>query len=328
MNFSDFQRFRERILRERSNVLDCAATNLYASLARLIPPATPTPEHTVHRCHLATEWGHHFGFSPETSRLAFVSSGARDSLSRLFRYYKSTNTCLWLPADNYPVYGELARTAGFTPCEFPTIPTPVWPNSAPATGPELLVVTNPLKPLGRWLTQSDVATLKVWLTASPQRRLILDVVYTFDRQFHATTLELIATGQTILLHSLTKGWLHPRLFGVALVPAIDAKALADSFRTQPPSQSNLARARELLSSHAEMPIVVANEIAAARERLHSALPIMSPALSSLDAASYFTPVSGHWSDLIETHNILGIPASVFGSSRDDITILSSLNFVV
>jgi hypothetical protein len=159
MNFSDFQRFREKIMQERNGVLDCAATNLYASLARLIPPDTPAPEHTVHRCHLATEWGQHFGFSPETSRLAFVSCGVRDSLSRLFSYYKSTNARLWLPSDNYPVYGELARTAGLTPCEFPTIPVPVWPDSAPATGPELLVVTNPLKPLGRWLTQSDVATL-------------------------------------------------------------------------------------------------------------------------------------------------------------------------
>ena len=159
MNFPDFQRFREKILRERSDVLDCAETNLYASLARLIPSPTPTPGHTVHRCHLATEWGQYFGFSSETSRLALVSCGVRDSLSRLFSYYKSTQASLWLPADNYPVYGELARTAGFAPCEFPTLPNPVWPDSTATLRSELLVVTNPLKPLGRWLTQEDVTSL-------------------------------------------------------------------------------------------------------------------------------------------------------------------------
>jgi aspartate/methionine/tyrosine aminotransferase len=327
MKFADFQQFREKVLREQRDVLDCAATNLYAALARLIPPFTPVPEHTVHRCHLATEWGQHFGFPAETSRLSLVSCGVRDSLSRLFSHYKGTNACLWLPADNYPVYGELARAAGLIPLEFPTLPDPIWPDAPPTTGPELIVVTNPLKPLGRWLSHQDVAALIAWLHASPQRRLILDVVYTFDRQFHTTTLELVETEQTILLHSLTKGWLHPRLFGIALVPKRDAGTLADVFRALPPAQSNLVRARELLSHHADMPAVIAREIAASRKRLFSALPEDFPAISPVEASSYFMPIRGHWSDLLESKNVLGIPASVFGSPREDITILSSLNFV-
>lgn len=326
MNFTEFQVMREKIRIERPGVIDCAATNLYSALARLFSPTSAAPNHTVHRCDLAAEWVQCFGFLPEVAGCAFVSSGVRDSLTLLFRYYAETKARLWLPADNYPVYGELARAAGIAAQEFLTLPAPVWPDAKPGTAIEVLVLTNPVKPLGRWLTMEDVAVLTAWLAASPNRRLLLDAVYTFDPRFHPTTLQLVATGQTILLHSLTKGWLHPRLFGIALVPESDARVLAPIFRAQPPPQPSLARARELLSCYRKTPVAVGAEIAAARTRLRSALAGGACGLTSADVTGYFTPVVGGWSDLLEEANVLGIPASVFGSSHEDITILSSLNF--
>jgi histidinol-phosphate/aromatic aminotransferase/cobyric acid decarboxylase-like protein len=328
MNFANFQLFREKALRERRELIDCAATNLYAALARLIPPVTPPPEHQVHRCHLADEWGQHFGIQPEIAGRALVSCGVRDSLTLLFRHYAGKDACLWLPADNYPIYGELARAARLKLQEFPTLPEPVWPDVAPASPVEILVVTNPLKPLGRWLTARDVVALIAWLAASPQRRLVLDTVYTFDTRFHPTTFQLLATGQAILLHSLTKGWLQPRLFGVALVPESDAVALSPMFRAHPPPQPNLARARELLARHADMPVAVSREISAARKRLIAVLPARFPTLPTEDAPGYLMPIMGHWSDLLKDTNVLCLPATVFGSPREDITILSSLSFIV
>jgi len=76
-----------------------------------------------------------------------------------------------------------------------------------------------------------------------------------------------------------------------------------------------------------MPAAVGAEIAAAHERLRSALPLEVVDLASADVAGYFKPVQGRWSDLLEDANVLGIPASSFGSSRDDITVLSSLGFL-
>lgn len=327
MNFTEFQALREKIRVERPGVIDCAATNLYSALARLIPPASAAPNHTVHRCHLATEWAQCFGFLPEVAKCAFVSSGVRDSLTLLFRYYAETKARLWLPADNYPVYGELARAAGLAAQEFLTLPAPVWPDAKSGTAIEVLVLTNPVKPLGRWLTTEDVTALTAWLAASPSRRLLLDAVYTFDLHFHPTTLQLVATGQTILLHSLAKGWLHPRLFGIAVVPESDARALAPIFRAQPPPQPSLARAQGLLSCYQEMPATVGTEIAAARTRLQSAVPTGICGLTAADVTGYFTPVLGRWSDLLEEANLLGLPATVFGSSREDLTILSSLSFL-
>jgi len=39
------------------------------------------------------------------------------------------------------------------------------------------------------------------------------------------------------------------------------------------------------------------------------------------------PVTGCWSDLLENFNVLGLPATVFGSPHEDLTILSSLSFL-
>ncbi len=326
MNFSEFQQCREKILRERESVLDCAETNLYQALARLIPEATSPSQITVHRCHLAAEWVERFGLMSEISRRALVSSGVRDSLGQLFHHYAKGNARLWLPSDNYPIYGKLARIAGLRTREFPTLNGIVWPDAAPTDDMEILLVTNPLKPLGRWLTSQDVQYLEAWLGGGHRRRLLLDVVYTFETQFHRTTLRLLETEQTILLHSLTKGWLHPKLFGVALVPETDFATLAPVFRPQIASQSNLARARALLALHPEMPSAVAHALAIGRGALAAALPANVLLPTQVNAPGYFFPVGVQWQTLLDRDRILGLPASVFGSRCEDVTVLSSLKF--
>ncbi|HEX2751091.1 MAG TPA: aminotransferase class I/II-fold pyridoxal phosphate-dependent enzyme [Verrucomicrobiales bacterium] len=326
MNFADFQKFRDGLLKERQDIIDCAETNLYRTLARLTPPPAAPAQGTVHRCHLASEWVERFGFAPETSRRALISCGVRDSLARIFRHFAGEGAALWIPADNYPVYGELARAAGLTFREFVTLPAPVWPDAPPVAGPELLLLTNPLKPCGRYLTPEEIDALKRWLAARDSRRLLVDAVYTFDTAFHSGTLDLLESGQTILLHSLTKGWLHPRLFGIALVPAADAALLTPAFRADPPSQENLARARDLMGPHASMPAAVARELESGMLRLREKLPVSLPAAPLRNAPGYFLTIERNWKELLEIHRILGLPASVFGSSREDVTILSSLTF--
>jgi aspartate/methionine/tyrosine aminotransferase len=325
MNFAEFQQSREKILRERESVLDCAETNLYRALACLAPPTFPPPSTTIHRCHVAAEWAECFGFANETARRALVSCGVRDSLAILFQHYAGANSRLWLPRDNYPVYAELARSAELATSEFPTLNDILWPDATPASYAEILLVTNPLKPTGRWLNSRDVQQLEVWLAQDASRRLLLDAVYTFGTEFHPTTLRLLKTRQAILLHSVTKGWLHPRLFGVALVPEADFAMLAPVFRAKPPPP-NLSHARELLTQHRATPAAVATALACTREKFAAAMPqtIQLPACG--DAPGYFFPVSAPWQILLDRHGILGLPASVFGSQREDITILSSLKF--
>lgn len=191
----------------------------------------------------------------------------------------------------------------------------------------MLLVTHPLKPRGRRLNAADVAALSNWLAVSSRRRLLIDTAYTFDTRFDPATSRLLATDQAILLHSVTKGWLHPRLFGITLVPEEDANVLTPLFRAHAPSQDNLARARQMLGPHANMPALVAAELASAWRRMRERLPSAMSVMRYDDTPGYFICVSGSWRELLDTHRVLGLPATVFGSARKDITILSSLVFV-
>lgn len=325
MNFTAFQDLRRTLLAEQPGLIDCAETNLYRALAPLIPTA-PLPTEKVHRCHLATQWVEYFGLPGDVSKRAFITCGVRDSLNRLFTHAATKSLRLWLPEDNYPVYHELAKAAGITPMSFPTLPEIRWPEEAPSDQNEFLLLTNPLKPRGRFLDEADAAHLKTWLAASSRRRVLLDTVYALDMRFDARTLDLFATDQVILLHSLTKGWLHPRLFGVALVPEADFAEWMPVFRDAPPPQENLAAARFLLRDHPQMPSEVAASLEAARLRLAEAWPDLFERCLPTTVPSYFFPIQVPWQQLLE-YGVLGLPASTFGSSREDFTLLSSLTFI-
>lgn len=326
MNFTDFQQRRKELLTLRPGLSDCAETNLYRALYSLIPAAPPPVSGTVHRCHLASQWTELFGLPAECSKRALISSGVRDSLARLFRHYAGTGAKLWLPQDNYPVYHELAIAAGLSPHRFPTLPEIEWPAAAPSGSDEVLLITHPLKPRNRPLDGQDLKTLLNWLQQSTGRRVLLDCVYTLGSQFDDVTLKLLATGQTLLLHSLTKGWLHPRLFGIALVPEADAADLTPAFRASPPSQENLAFARHLMAEHATLPRQVAQALETAKQRLFGQFPHLAARTLVTGGIGYFFPVRIPWEKLLE-EGVLGLPASTFGSHREDITLLSSLSFL-
>ena len=218
MNFGDFQLWREQSLRSNPDLLDCAETNLYHCLASLQPkPSASHKAHSVHRCDLARTWLNRYGFSANDSRHALVCRGVRHALALIFRELVRDNAALWIPADVYPIYLELASAAGIKPSLFKTLPEPKFPAAKPNDSPEYLLIANPWKPLGRFLTNAECAALIGWLDASPRRRLLVDCVYDLSAPFHATTQELQRTGRAILLHSVTKGWLWPKTFGVALI---------------------------------------------------------------------------------------------------------------
>jgi histidinol-phosphate/aromatic aminotransferase/cobyric acid decarboxylase-like protein len=330
MNFHEFQTHRAALRAARPDHLDAAETNLYRSLSHLVTPLAPPLGATTHRCHLASEWAALYGLPPAASPRSLISCGVRDSLQTIFRHLASTPSCrLWLPSDTYPVYHDLARAQGLKPLTFPTLPEAAWPDAPPSADPaatEWLLTTNPLKPRGRWLADADVATLTRWLAASPGRRLLIDAVYALDLHLHPSTQALLATEQALLLHSLTKGWLHPRLFGVTLVPAQDIPILTPLFRAASPPQESLAAARDLMRTHADTPSRVREAIESANDRMCAALlPILPDAPLTADAPTYLFPIPTPWERLLD-HGILALPASTFGSDRSDLSILSSLSW--
>ena len=323
MNFSAFQTYRAAQLAADPKLVDLAETNLWRSLANLVPRLSADAGPHVHRCHLAQAWLATFGLSDSWAGRALVSAGVRHSLSLIFPILAQQRVTLRMPEDVYPVYGQLARTAGV---DFQTFPT-LLDLKLPSNG-DWLLLSNPLKPAGRWLTTNEVTAIREWLANDTGRRLLLDAVYTFDTCLHPTANTLLQTGQTILLHSLPKGWLHPQVFGIALVSESDIGRFNATFRDNPPSQINLFKATQLLADHGSCPNQAANRLAARRAKLLTLLPeqVRSSIILRDDAepVGYLITVHASPRQLLEQYHLLGIPIAAFGSSRDDCSVLSTL----
>ncbi len=326
MRFDEFQEFRQRQLGAAPSLLDAAETNVYRALAPL-RPAPPTDLNTVYRCDLARAWLRRFELPQEWSRRAMVCRGVRHGLDVVFHWLRAGQARLWLPSDVYPVYFELARAAGLAPASYPTLPTPVLPKSPADDRPEYLLLANPSKPLGRYLSEAECAAVISWLRESPRRHLLIDTVYDLGTPFAAGTRRLLDTGRAVLLHSVTKGWLWPRTFGVVLLGPAQAE-LAEAFRADPPTPAQLSLADRLLTEHSDVPRQVADELATRAERLFERLPgeVLGaiPTASRTSPGNYFFPVDIPAQTLQHEYGLLAIPAAVFGKSGWSGSILTSL----
>lgn len=328
MNFAAFQLWREQTLRANPDLLDCAETNLYRSLAPLQPkPDASDADRSVHRCDLARAWLARYGFSANDSRRALVSRGVRHALSLIIQELARCDATLWIPGDVYPVYLELARAAGIEPRIFTTLPEPKIPVTQPNGSPEYLLITNPWKPLGRYLTDKECDALTGWLAASPHRHLLMDCVYDLGAPFHITTQNLHGTGRAILLHSATKGWLWPKTFGIALLGEGHSQ-FESVFRNDSPAPDQLRLAQQFLSTDTNCPSQVIAALQSRAKKLFAAMPdsvrkslLLDPAC--LAPSCYFFPVGVRPEELLRQHRLLAIPGSVFGADWDG-SILTSL----
>ncbi len=322
MNFHDFQQFRSELLTRDPSIVDLAETNLWRSLSDMIPQIQRISDVHIHRCHLATAWLDVFGLPGQLSKYTMITCGVRHSLSLLFPILAERNGTLVMPSDVYPVYGQLAEASDLAPSLFPTVPELRLPEHG-----DWLLLPNPLKPAGRWLSQTETDSLKQWLAQNSKRRILIDAVYNFRTQIHPITQALLETQQAILMHSLSKAWLHPKVMGVCIVPETDWDSLAIVFRNNSPDQSCLQIADTLLRSHRNLPISVDHALTARRLQLLQSLPTDIATERPHDGserAGYFIPLNAAFEALLKTHHILTIPLSVFGSAEQGVAIASTL----
>jgi histidinol-phosphate/aromatic aminotransferase/cobyric acid decarboxylase-like protein len=297
--FEDFIELQQRV---PPTTLQLGETRIARALAAIRPViAVPADVAKLHRCHLATAWCARRGMPAAWSQRALVCGGVRAALALIFGELRGERIAI--PRDVYPVYWQLAEHAGVSAIAIDTFPEPRL------TDARYLVLPCPFKLHGRAWTAAEFAAVRHWLATDPSRRLILDGVYSFDATLAPDVIALIETDQVIYLDSLSKSWLHERVFGTAVVPTQDQARWAPVFRAAAPSQAALFTARALL----EAPVAVAAELALRRTRTLAALAArdLTPAAPS---RGYFIPIEIDARLALERHDVLLIPFAVFGGT--------------
>ena len=279
-----------------------------------------------HRCHIAQAWVQRLAPLQLPQQQVLVSQGVRHSLALLMAHWAGLGLRVAIPADVYPVYAQLCADAVLQFGQYPLHPglLPVHWSEA-----DVLLVTNPVKPRGDVLDARELAHITDWLAQSAQRRVVVDAVYDLQPELHASTRTLWATGQAIVLHSLSKAWLSPLLAGVAVVPASDVARLEALFRDQVIDRQRLAQAEAWLQQQPDFPTAVGGAFDRARTRL--AQRLQAQGLVSMQGTS--ERVSGYLVRVacsVEAGaqaGFLGLPGSAFGAPQrpSPITVFSALD---
>ncbi len=241
-----------------------------------------------------------------------LSTGVRPLLGRLFERFAGGGRQVFAPQDVYPVYLDLARQAGVALSIFPTVPRPALPPVGVGGGRQALLMPEPLVPLGRGLDESETAHIQSWLDEDRERLLILDCVYTFGERFTKTAEAFLAGGQTILLHSLAKGFLTPDVAGFALGPASVLKALVDDI-----GDDARRAAVHVLREASDLPQRLASEFSRRWSALRRTVDVPAP------STGYFSVVPVEFKALLARKQ-LAVPGSVFGAHTDDWSVVTCL----
>jgi histidinol-phosphate/aromatic aminotransferase/cobyric acid decarboxylase-like protein len=324
IDFRSFIESKPAVLQANPDVVDLTELNVVSAYSHLrAQPSQESLPEKAHRCHLAEFWLDAMGISRALKRQALVSQGVRHSLSLLFVGYAKTGMQLCLPADVYPVYLDLAASAG---AEVSTYLASECITIEKIGKADILLITNPAKPWGTLLSEEEVAVVKMWLEGDKRRRVIVDAVYTWEQQLNSQTMELFATGQAFVLHSLSKGWLYPLVLGIALVPEQDVEAWTPRFHAALSDQERLRFAHFLLTQHADFPTSLPSVFALAESRLRALLLEKCVRISDNASAPirYHFVIQRPWSELLKHNGILALPACIFGYPFNELSIVTSL----
>jgi len=246
---------------------------------------------------LTAAWKQYLGLEFAHS---FRSEGVRDTLFKLFAGPLNRRT-ISIPADVYPVYQMIGEKAGVRFETYPQLPAF---NLTAARKTDTVLLTAPLTPLGRDLTELEVLELLAWLNGSADRLLVIDRVYDYTS---STKLQpLIDTNQVIVCYSLSKSHLSPRVSGFTIAP--------ESFTVTSADPADVDRAKVLLTRYRHFPRTQQSIFRWRWERL-------SDTIRSFDAdwhppeRGYLSVVRAEHTDLLN-RGVLAVPGDVYGTSND------------
>lgn len=314
MNYQEYRAAKACYLQTDPLRLDCM--NTQKSLSHLVPAIEDGKGESASQSALAA-WQALTGFDL-TDLQAVPGNGVRELLAQLVERLKQERVEFLFPRDVYPVYHQIL--AGYPCRQYRTFPQWEWDALATASEQrQVLLLTQPAMPVGRYLTSQETATVLNWLAADPRRLLIVDAAYAYEPNHHIYQ-QLLQSGQCLCLFSLSKPWLLPQQWGVAVGP----QEVITSCQLSPSDFSNDWMAT--LRLHTTLPLqlraIFTEEWNQLDDAIHQFAPDWQPPESG-----YYSTVNLPFEQLLQEHNTLGVPATVFGSDRTDVTIISCLFYI-
>ncbi len=258
-------------------------------------------------------------FKIPSNRSVGFGVGVRDILKSTLQHLSRLGYSAVLPEDVYPVYQGLAEQAGMTYQRFQTVSELVLPEGG--SEKSVMVLTSPLSPAGRPLSKDEVANLRRWLGASPQRRLVLDTVYTFDTQFDEPTSELLKDPKVLAIHSLAKAYALPGHLGFAVGDKGIFGDILDGLDSANPALA--AKALALLERAPSFPAELKADL---EERWKQIAPRIKRVLPGWEPPQngYFSVVPLSSAELLEKAGVWSFPLSTFGSPKTGMAVISAL----
>ena len=320
MNYQGWRQHRDQLLLTRDPLrLDCM--NPFHALDHMRLPGgksdgvAPDPESVAQAWAVCTGVELHKG-------CWILTRGVRSTLEAWCRTDQARDGCLWLPCDIFPTYWAIAQSAGLATRGFGTLSALELGALDAAGSKDCLVLPVPLSPVGRELDTSEVDGLLAWLDQSPQRILFLDLVYAYHGSGHAGLDRLRSTGQCIEAWSISKTWIQRQVFGVAVVPEGLKSALAPHLA--PPSAAALTQAVACFNAQPDLPSRQQERFDAQWLSLRETVRTAHSKWCA-PARGYFSVLPISAADLLEKHGMLAVPASVFGTSDEDLSVITCLH---
>ncbi|BDS06833.1 hypothetical protein NT6N_18730 [Oceaniferula spumae] len=317
MNFQEYKFAREKILAECSPLrLDCM--NPFKAMSYLKDNRECS---TVHCAQETTDLLLSSLHAEHYRSLAIPTRGVRSSLNGLFEIISQQGSDLWLPEDVYPFYWECANSHHLNPRSFCTLPSPDFSFLESTSPHSVVLLTNPISPLGRSLSEEEGKEIVNWLSQSDGRRIILDTVYSYALHIDPISQKLYETGQCFITHSLSKAWLERGIFGVLLTPETDYDTCLRLIEA--PQQVECNSAHHALTSSADMPRLQQRAFSDEWNSLSSSIKNFHPSFN-VPTLGYFSFINVNFTDVLNSYNALLIPASVFGSCNPNLSIATCL----
>lgn len=274
-----------------------------------------------------------------------LTKGVRDAIYLSFLCLSDITKTIVLPEDVYPVYQKLVSKSvpAAAQVTYPSLSDKNFDILNTIIGDAVLLLPYPVTPRGSLLSPAHLEQLVDWVQQH-NRSIVLDCVYSYDLAANYNDLRpLLNTQRVVLCHSMAKAWVSPVLEhplgdtrlepreafsrGVGFVHSYNAPLLRSIEEkckdlNMQPSTAALHQANYTLQQQAALPQEQQTRFQSQWKHLTS---IIEKHVASFAPPStgYFTTLPVSYAALLEK-DVVAVPASVFGSSNAELSVISCL----